>query len=914
MRNKVQFGEWTKSVLCNPSNTLFRPHHVLFLLVFSFSSLFVSAQNWSGNGTAGDWTDVQNWDNLQVPSSTENVSISPNNANNYPVIESGQHITSNALNIQPNAAITISAGGSYTANGNSNISGTVTVDGVLTINAPVICYAAGDITNNGNATVQTMNNAGNFTNNGTLDIATSFSNLGGASFINSGTATFNSFGGFGNLTNQLGAVFTTATDLGTSGPTTNHGEINVTGVWTNSNSLTNTGEINVTDHLIHALGHTFTNEDDAIITTDELTNYGLFLNKQRGVATVTILNTGGLGGTFHNLGSLTVILTMDLKNTGTFLNEGALNLTGTFQNFGTGVLTNKGDIVAENVFSFGGDFTNQYGGYIEANEFINTANLSNEACATISAARFENGGGQSFTNSGKLIVGSLGNSNPGTMTNNGTVFDDSVNSIFSIIGTILGFGTVYTHSADLGANAVTTNSAYNGSTGSIDLTVAGAIPPYSFAWSTGATTEDVSGLAAGTYTVVVSDSDPCGATTETLTITVGEDESYCSSGGNSTRYEYIKRVSFGDIYNYSGDDDGYADYTDQSTDLAQGSTYTISLKPGFKGYAYYEKWKVWIDYNQDGDFDDYGEQVYQGSSYYTKTGYINIPNSATTGETRMRVSMKYGYYPSSCQDFSYGEVEDYTVNIIGGEAEGYCFSKGNSTHYEHIASVQFGSINNASGSDAGYGNYTTMTTDVLHGQSYSLNMSPGFSGKKYIEKWRVWIDWNQDGDFNDDGERVYKGYGYNSQSGTVTVPSGAATGNTRMRVSMKYGRYLSSCGTFGYGEVEDYTIHVVNPGSSKNEEKDEDATATPLVEIMNIRNIYPMPATDVLNVDYISTADGTTTLTIYDMMGRKMQQETKEVREGQNTTVLSVTDLVAGTYILEVNDGEYASTRQIIVQ
>ena len=69
-----------------------------------------------------------------------------------------------------------------------------------------------------------------------------------------------------------------------------------------------------------------------------------------------------------------------------------------------------------------------------------------------------------------------------------------------------------------------------------------------------------------------------------------------------------------------------------------------------------------------------------------------------------------------------------------------------------------------------------------------------------------------------------------------------------------------------------------------------------------------------LNVDYFAAADGTTTLTIYDTMGRKMQQDTKEVREGQNTAVLNVNELVAGTYILEVNDGQYSSTRQIIVQ
>lgn len=55
----------------------------------------------------------------------------------------------------------------------------------------------------------------------------------------------------------------------------------------------------------------------------------------------------------------------------------------------------------------------------------------------------------------------------------------------------------------------TATSCTRDATGSIDLTVSGGAAPYSFSWSNGQSTEDISALASGTYTVKVEDSKGC---------------------------------------------------------------------------------------------------------------------------------------------------------------------------------------------------------------------------------------------------------------------------------------------------------------------------------------------------------------------------------------------------------------------
>lgn len=145
---------------------------------------------------------------------------------------------------------------------------------------------------------------------------------------------------------------------------------------------------------------------------------------------------------------------------------------------------------------------------------------------------------------------------------------------------------------------------------------------------------------------------------------------YCSSKGDNVSDEYIQKVVMGSISNSSGASNGYQDFTNLTTDIAQGATQNISITPKWTGSQYREAYSVWIDFNQDGDFSDSGEQVWTkaASTSSPATGSFTVPSTAKLGKTRMRVSMRYNSLPSACGNFNYGEVEDYSVTVKEGSA------------------------------------------------------------------------------------------------------------------------------------------------------------------------------------------------------------------------------------------------------
>jgi len=191
------------------------------------------------------------------------------------------------------------------------------------------------------------------------------------------------------------------------------------------------------------------------------------------------------------------------------------------------------------------------------------------------------------------------------------------------------------------------------------------------------TSYTVTGLTASTsYTFNVKAKDAAenrstASNTANITTTSTAALTYCTSQGNSTADEKIGKVVFGSINNASTGTSGYENFTAMATNASRGTNYTVTITPSWTSTVYSEGYSVWIDYNQNGIFTDSGEEVWTNAATTSTpvSGSFTIPATATLGATTMRVSMKYNGIPTSCESFSYGQVEDYTVTISEGSAD-----------------------------------------------------------------------------------------------------------------------------------------------------------------------------------------------------------------------------------------------------
>ncbi|HRH47655.1 MAG TPA: GEVED domain-containing protein [Panacibacter sp.] len=182
----------------------------------------------------------------------------------------------------------------------------------------------------------------------------------------------------------------------------------------------------------------------------------------------------------------------------------------------------------------------------------------------------------------------------------------------------------------------------------------------------------LTGLTPGTtYDYRVEDvcnSGPSGYISARQFTTLGS--GYCSTGGLNSTADWIDLVWLGSIQSGTGNNNGYADLTYLTTKAAPGATVSGYLSASYGAGNHNEFFRVWVDFNIDGDFDDPGEKVIDTST--TSIGWIVssfvVPANAKTGTTRMRVSMENLSAPLPCGTYAAGETEDYGFVIQNAAA------------------------------------------------------------------------------------------------------------------------------------------------------------------------------------------------------------------------------------------------------
>ncbi|MCX6232596.1 MAG: GEVED domain-containing protein [Bacteroidetes bacterium] len=194
----------------------------------------------------------------------------------------------------------------------------------------------------------------------------------------------------------------------------------------------------------------------------------------------------------------------------------------------------------------------------------------------------------------------------------------------------------------------------------------------------------------------------------------------------------------------------------------------------------------------------------------------------------------------------------------------YCISTATATGNSDIGNVKFAGINNGNplpvfynpAANQMYNNYTALAPAQIHlGRKHPISLSIISSGGNLSGLVNVYIDYNHNGIWDLPQELAFSSFYGEPVGSTVTgfinVPDTALPGLCRMRIVADEGLNAPACGTYNYGETEDYTVNINPPLIHDGA----------LSKIGNIGTFVPYSASNTQNLKFIIRNDGLNTLT-----------------------------------------------------
>jgi large repetitive protein len=236
------------------------------------------------------------------------------------------------------------------------------------------------------------------------------------------------------------------------------------------------------------------------------------------------------------------------------------------------------------------------------------------------------------------------------------------------------------------------------------------------------------------------------------------------------------------------------------------------------------KLDAWVDFNNDGDFNDAGEQVFASQTLTAGANALtfNVPCAAVSATTysRFRLSSAGGLGPAGAAPD--GEVEDYAVNVgvvdFGDAPDTYgTLLASNGPNHRVVSGFSLGATEDsetngqptvgATGDGADEDGVALPSTLVA---CSTVNVPVALTNTAGVATPRLdaWIDFDGDGAFNDPRDRVATGLALAAGSNTLTVnvPCDAKSAATYARFRLSSAGVSAPTGPASDGEVEDYAV------------------------------------------------------------------------------------------------------------
>lgn len=266
-------------------------------------------------------------------------------------------------------------------------------------------------------------------------------------------------------------------------------------------------------------------------------------------------------------------------------------------------------------------------------------------------------------------------------------------------------------------------------------------------------------------------------------------------------------------------------------------------------------------------------------------------NKLTYLATGLSLNTTYEFSVKAQDPYENVSTASNTVSVTTLNVPNYCVANSGSTSDERIKRIEFGTIDNTSTGTAGYEDFSYLSTDVKKTMTYPITITPEWPGTVYNEAYTVYIDWNNDGDFSDASETalVVAATKNNPVTGNITVPGDIPyLGTVRMRVIMKYSSNpTSACGTFSYGQIEDYTLNVT--------------TVLGLTDNAAVKTLlYPNPVKDIISIQ--NKANGEFSYKIFNVAGQIVSKGKSADKK------INATNLTTGNYMIELMDKDGIKT------